>query len=160
MSQAVTKPVAIVLQFTIAALSALNGDEQGRCVAEVVVHHDGQNARRQLRLKTVQSVFDFRPHLVLVVHVVVQFDHRDTHVVLRRSGGLRTLHLAKGKEIALQRTSHLLFYLLTSGTGIDGHNHTLTYSGMRKFVFRHDVHAVDSHYKQNADDEQRYRVVI
>ena len=43
-AQAVAQTVAVVLQLTIAALAALYGYEQGRGVAEVVVHHHGQHA--------------------------------------------------------------------------------------------------------------------
>ena len=155
-TQTVGEVVAVLLQFTIAALAALNGYQQGRRVAEVVVDHDGQYACRQLRLETVQAVLDLRPYLVLVVHVVVEFHHGDTHTVLRRGGGLGPLHLTVGKEVALQGARHLLLHLLTGGTGIDGHHHALPDGGMGELVLWHDIHAVDAHHEQDADDEQRY----
>ena len=42
--QAVGEPIAVVFQLAVAALSALDGDEQGRGVAEVIVYHNGQHA--------------------------------------------------------------------------------------------------------------------
>ena len=155
-TQTIGEVVAILFQLAIATLVALDGNEQRRGVTEVVVHHDGQHATGQLRLKAVQPVLDFRPHLVLVVHVVVQFHHHDTHAVLRLRGGFCAIHLAIGKEVTLQWTSHLLLHLLAGGTRIHRHYHSLTDSCMREFVLWHDVHAVDTHHKQYAYDEQCY----
>ena len=62
------------MQLTVAALGALDGDEQGRGIAEIVVGHKGEYAGRQLLLKQVEAVLDLAPHLVLVVHVVVQIN--------------------------------------------------------------------------------------
>ena len=139
---------------------ALDGNEQGRGIAEIIVHHDGQHTTGQLGLKAVQSVLDLTPHLILVVHIIVQFHHHDTHAVLRLRGGLLTVHLPISKEVALQRTSHLLLHLLAGGTRIDRHHHALTDGGMGEFVLRHDVHTVDAQHKQDANDEQRYRVML
>ena len=105
-------------------------------------------------------MFDFAPHLVLIVHVVVQFHHHDTHAVLTLCGGFYTVHLTIRKEVTFQRTGHLLFHLLAGGTRIYCHYHTLTDSGMGEFVLRHNVHAIDAHHKQYADDEQCYRVML
>ena len=101
-------------------------------------------------------MLDFAPHLVFIVHIIVQFHHHDTHAVLRGGGGLHTIHFAIRKEVALQGASHLLLYFLTGGTRIYSHHHTLTDGGVRKLILRHDIHAIDAHHKQNAYDEQCY----
>ena len=43
-AQTVAQVVAILFQFAVAALVALNSDEKCRGVAEVIVHHDGEHA--------------------------------------------------------------------------------------------------------------------
>ena len=159
-AQAIGEVVAILLEFAIAALVALDSDEQSRGIAEVIVDHDGQHTAGQLGLKPVESVLYLRPDLVLIIHIVVEFNHHDTHAVLRLRGGLLTIYLAIGEEVALKRTSHLLFDLLAGGTRIYSHYHTLTDGGVRKLILRHDIHAVDAHHKQYADDEQCYRVML
>ena len=82
-TQTIGEAVAITLQLTIAALVALDGHKQGRGIAKVVVDHDGEHTRGELRLEVVQSVLDLTPHLVLIIHVVVELHHHDTHAVLR-----------------------------------------------------------------------------
>ena len=94
-------------------------------------------------------MFYFAPYLIFVVHIVVELHHHNAHAVLRCGGGLFAVHLAVGKQISLQRTSHLLFNLLAGSSWIDGYHHSLTDSGMRELVLRHHVHAVDAHHKQN-----------
>ena len=153
-TQAVAQIITVLFQLAVAALVTLDGDEQCRGVAKVIVHHDGQHPTGQLRLEAIQTVFDLRPHLVLVVHVIVQFHHHDTHAVLRLRGRLLAIHLTKGKQIALQRTSHLLFHLFRCSARIDRHHYTLSDGGMWEFVLRHDIHTVDAHHKQDANDEQ------
>ena len=100
-TQAIAQIITVLFQFAVAALVALNGDEQSRGIAKIIVHHDGQHPTGQLRLKAIQPVLNLRPHLVLVVHIIVQFHHHDTHAVLRLRGGLFAIHLTKGKKIAL-----------------------------------------------------------
>ena len=110
-TQAVAQIITVLFQLAVAALVTLNGDEQCRGVAEVIVHDDGQHPTGQLRFEAIQTMLDLRPHLVFVVHIIVQFHHHDTHAVLRLRGRLITIYLTKGKKIALQRTGHLLFHL-------------------------------------------------
>ena len=105
-------------------------------------------------------MLDLAPHLVFVVHIVVQVNQHHAQPVLRRGGGLRTPHLTIGEKETLQGTRYLLFYLLGRSTWIDGNDHTLTDGGLRKFVLRHVVHAEDTQDKQDAYDEQRDRVVF
>ena len=105
-------------------------------------------------------MLDLAPHLVFVVHIVVQLDHSYAHAVLRGRGGLCAVHLTVGKQIAFQRTGHLLFHLFSGSTGIDSHHHTLTDSGMRKLILWHHIHAVYAKHEQNQYDEQRYGVVL
>ena len=100
-TQSVAQVVAILFQFPIAALVACNGNQQGRGVAKVVVYDNGQHPTGQLSLIGIESMLQLTPHLILVVHVVVQAHHHDAHAVLRRGGGLGAIYLAKGKEIAL-----------------------------------------------------------
>ena len=99
-------------------------------------------------------MLDLAPHLIFVIHVIVQFHHHDAHAVLTLCGGFHTVHLTKSKQIALQWSSHLLFYLLAGGTRVDGYYHTLSDGSMRKLILWHDVHAVDTHHKQDAYDKQ------
>ena len=100
-TKAVAEVVAVLFQFTVAALVALNGNEQGRGVAEVVVDYKCQHTAWQLHLEVVQTMLDLAPHLVLVVHFIVQTYHHDTHAILRCGGGLDAIHLAERKQIAL-----------------------------------------------------------
>ena len=148
-AQSVTQVVAILFQFAVAALVALDGNEQSRGVAEVVVNYDSQHSRWQLRLESVQTMFDFTPYLILVVNIVIQLYHHNAHAVLRCGGGLFAVHLTVCKQIALQRASHLLLHLFAGSSRIYGYYHTLTDGGMREFIFRHHVHAVDTQNKQN-----------
>ena len=159
-AQTVRQLVGIRLQLTIAALRTLYRNQQGRRVAEVVVGYQGQHATGQRRLKQVQAVLDFRPHLVLVIHFIVQANHHDTHAILRSGSRLCTVHLAICKEVALQGFCHLFLYLLAGSARIDGHHHSLTDGECRKLILGHHVHAVDTHHKQDADNEQRYRVML
>ena len=158
--QTVAQVVAVLFQFPVTALATLDGNQQGGGVAEVIVDHDGEDTCGQLRLESIQSVLNLAPHLILIVHIVIQFHHRDTHAVLRGGGGLGAVHLTKGEEVTLQRTRCLQFHFFRGSTWIDGHHHTLTDGGMGELILRHGVHPEDTHHKQDGDDEQCYRVIF
>ena len=160
LAQSVAESVAVVLQFAVGALLAFDGDEQGRGVAEVVVGHECQHARRQALLVEGQAVLDFRPHLVFVVHFVVQVDEHHRHAVLRGRRGLRAVHLAISEEVALQRARHLFFHLLARRTGIDGHHHALSDGEWRKLVLRHDPHAIDADAEEDGNEQERNLIVV
>ena len=141
-SQTVGKFVAVLLKFAVGTLAAFYGHQSGAGVAEVVVRDNGHHALRQLLLEVVQSVLDFRPYLVLVVHVFAQVYHHHAHAVHGGGGGLFTAYLLEGKEVTFERTRHLGLYLFACGTGVDGNDHTLTDDVGWKFILRHHVHAV------------------
>ena len=94
------------------------------------------------------------------MYVVVESQLHEAQSVLRCGGGLGAVHLFKCKEIAFEGARHLLFHLLSGGSGINGHHHTLAYDELWELVFRHYVHAEYSHDKQQQYDEQRDRVVL
>ena len=148
--------VGVFLKLAIATLRALDGNEQGRRVAEVVVGKKGDDARGQRRLEEVEAVLDLRPDLILVVDLVVEAHHDDAETVLRRGARLGAAHLAEGEQVALEGLGHLGLHLLGRGTRVGSYHHTLTDGECREFVLGHDVHAVDAQYEQDADDEQRY----
>ena len=160
LAQSVGETVAIVLQLAVAALLALNGDEQGRGIAEVVVGYQCQHTRGQALLVECQAMLDFRPHLVLVVHLVVEVDEHHRHAILRCRRSLRAVHLAIGEEIAFQRARHLLFHLLTRGTRIDGHHHALTDGERRELVLWHHPHAVDADAEEDGNEQERNLIVV
>ena len=88
-AQTVGQVIAVLLQFPRAPVFALDGDEQGRGTAKVVVHSQSQHTAWQtLTLEGVESMLDFRPHLILVVHTVLQFHLAHTHPIAARRGGL------------------------------------------------------------------------
>ena len=160
LAQPVGEAVAIVLQLAVAAFLALDGNEQGRGVAKVVVGHQCQHARGQALLVERKAMLDFRPHLVLVVHLVVQVDEHHCHAVLRRRCGLGAVYLAIGEEIALERARHLLFDFLAGGTRIDGHHHALADGERWKLVLGHHPHAVDADAKEDGYQQERNLIVI
>ena len=47
-AQTVTEVIAVLFQFSVTALRALDGDKQGRCVAKLIVGDDSQHALGQL----------------------------------------------------------------------------------------------------------------
>ena len=151
-SQAVGKFVAVLLQFAVGTLAAFYRYQAGAGVAEVIVRDEGYYALRQLLLEVVQTVFDLRPYLVLVVHVFAQIDHHHAHAVHACGGGLFAAYLLEGKEVAFERACYLGFYFFACGTGIDGNDHPLSDDVGWEFVLRHHIHTVKAE-----EGEQRYQ---
>ena len=98
-------------------------------------------------------MFDFAPHFIFIVHIVVQFYHSNAHPVLRSGSGLGTVYFPVGKEVTFQWSCHLLFHFFGGSTRIDSNDYSLTDSGMWKFIFGHIIHSQNAHYKQYADNE-------
>ena len=159
-SQTVGKFVAVLLKFAVGTLAAFYGHQSGAGVAEVVVRDDGHHALRQLLLEVVQSVLDFRPYLVLVVHVFAQIYHHHAHAVHGGGGGLFTAYLLEGKEVTFERTRHLGLYLFACSTGVDGNDHTLTDDVGWKFILRHHVHAVKAECCEQCHQQCRYLEIL
>ena len=153
-AQTVAQVVHVPFQFAVRPRVRFEGDQQRRGVAEIVVGHHGRDTRRQLHLERRQPVLDFRPYLVLVVHIVVQLDHHVTHAVLRRGGGLRTLHLLVGHQELFERLRQLLFDLLGRRPGIDAHDDALPDRVLGELLLGNARKGVDSEHEQAAHDQE------
>ena len=143
-AQTVCQFVAVLLQFPIAALLALYGDEQGTGIAEVFVDDQCQHTSRQAALESVESVFDFAPHLVFLVDVIVHLHHHHTHSVAACGGGFLSVHFLICEHVSFQWSCHLCFNFLACGSGHHGDNHALSHHKRRKFVLGHHVESVHS----------------
>ena len=139
-AQTVGQFIAITLKFAVRALVALHGDEQGAGVAKVVLGHQCQHTLGQGGLELVQSVLHLAPHGGEVVLVLVELHHHYAHAVLACGVGLATVHLLVGEDIALERTCHLLLYLLGRSTWHHGNHHTLAYGKGWKLVLWHHIY--------------------
>ena len=160
LAQAVAEAVAVVLQLAVATLWTLNGDEQGRGVAEIVVGHQRKDSLRQTLLIEGESVLDLAPDLIFVVDVIVQVDEHHRHTILGSGSGLGTLHLGISEKETLQRARHLLLYLFGRGAGEDSDDHPLTDGEGRELILRHDVHPIDAYAEENDNDEQGNAIVL
>ena len=67
-TQVVAQRIHVVVQLLVGLVLGLDGDQQGRGVAEIIVDHHRQHAGWQLHLEILKPVADFGPDLSLVVH--------------------------------------------------------------------------------------------
>ena len=159
-AQLVAQLVGVTLQLPIAALRALDGDEQCRGITEIIVGYKCQHTTWQTLLEKCQSVFDFTPHLIFIVHLVVQPDHHQAHTVLGGCRSFLTVYLSVSEQITLQRPCHLFLHFLGSSARIDSNDNPLANGKRRELVFWHDVHAIDAQRKKNDDNQKRYRIMF
>ena len=111
-AETVAKTVCIVVQFMVATLVACQGNEKRRGISKVIVGHQCQHSTWEARLKQIESVLDFTPHFILIVHLIIQAHHDDALTILGGGCSLHAIHFLIGEEVALQRLGHLLLYLL------------------------------------------------
>ena len=147
------------MEFAIRTAFALQGNEQGRCVAKFVICNQGQHALGQLLFEEIEAMLDFRPYLILVVDLFVQFQHHHAHAVRRGTGSFLAPHFLELEKIAFQRFGYLLLHFLGRGAGIDGYHHSLTDGKTGEGILRHLVKAVESEYEKQNDEQRRQTVV-
>ena len=80
-AQRVDEGVHIVVQFAVGLILRLHGQQQGRGVAEVIVHLNGQHTIGQLGFEALHAVLELRPELILVRQVVIQLYLNNTEAV-------------------------------------------------------------------------------
>lgn len=153
-AQPVAQPVHVLLEFAVGARVGLERDEQRRGVAEIVVGDQRDDSGRQLGLERGETVLDLRPHFVLVVDIVVEFDHDVAHAVLRRGGGLAALDLLVGHQELFERPGQLLFDLFARGAGIEADDHALPDRVFGELLLGDARQGVDAEDEEAPHDEE------
>ena len=105
-------------------------------------------------------MLDLAPHLIFIIHLVVQSYHHDTHPVLGCGGSLGTIDLSIGEQVTLKGSGHLLFHLFACCSGIYCDHHTLTDGEGGELILRHHIHTIDTQHEQDTYDKERYGVVF
>ena len=117
--------------------------------------HQRHDSGRQLGLERDEAVFDLRPDFVLVVDIVVEFDHHVTHAVLRRGGGLVAFDLLVGHQELFEGLGQLLLDLFGGSAGIEADDHPLADRILGELLLGNARQRIDSEEEQTADDEER-----
>ena len=105
-------------------------------------------------------MLDFTPDFVFVVNVVVEGDHHDAQAVLGCGRGFFAVDFLKREKISFEGPRHLGFYLFAGCSGIDGGYDSFTDCKRRKFILWHIVHPEYSEEEQDADNEDRYWIML
>ena len=152
--------VGEVAQLARRALVALDGEEQGRSVAEVVDDRCGQYALRQVGLlEQFQSLAHARPSHLGVFGVVDQRDEDEQHTVFGLRIGLGLVHVTEGEQVLLDGLGHPLFDFVGGGTGVDDGYHANADGHVGELVFLELGQGEETKHNNDGHEEEHEFVV-
>ena len=159
-AQTVLQLVHVVAEFAVGLVLRLHRNEHRRRVSEVIVHLHGQHTLRQLSFERLHTVLEFRPELVLVLDVIVQFYLDDGYRVAAVRLGLHLVHVLVGEDVFLQGLRHLLLHLQCRGAWINGYHHALTDGDVGELVLPDAVETIETKGDKHAGNHDDYLPVV